>query len=241
MCSVSTRLPPGRQGGFSPRFSPTCGCPQPPPMTLLSPASAPGATRHALDFDCGCGPLHPRAPPATGGCAGWRPVAGGRPPPPRATRCWPGRPTWWTLWPRVGPPTGAGPPGDALRPTTWTRTYDRPGVGPARPAHREEQQAYCARFVLPAIATVELRRLTRGHFAQILAQAPTASMAAHLRRCLAAVGLARGWCWPARTAAGRALVTAARELPRRRAGPGPLRRAGRHPHLRRRTRSGGGG
>ncbi|MBW3546832.1 MAG: hypothetical protein KY452_01660 [Actinobacteria bacterium] len=48
--------------------------------------------------------------------------------------------------------------------------------------HREEQQAYCERFLTPVIADVELSRLSRVHFAQILAQAPTASVAAHLRR-----------------------------------------------------------
>jgi integrase len=53
--------------------------------------------------------------------------------------------------------------------------------------HREEQEAYCRRFVSPVIATVELGRLSRLHFAAILAQAPTASVAAHLRRCLSAM------------------------------------------------------
>jgi hypothetical protein len=53
--------------------------------------------------------------------------------------------------------------------------------------HREEQEAYCRRFVIPAIGGVELGRLSRLHFNGILAQAPTASVAAHLRRCLSAM------------------------------------------------------
>jgi hypothetical protein len=114
------------------------------------------------------------------------------------------------------------------RPTDWGRAtgealvahYLDPNRRSARgrawsARHREEQQAYCARFVVPVIATVELRRLTRGDFAQILAQAPTASVAP-LRRCCSPwspPAWTRGWCWPPRPAAGRALVTAARALP----------------------------
>jgi integrase len=53
--------------------------------------------------------------------------------------------------------------------------------------HREEQVAYCARFVTPVIAEVAVRNLTRAHFQAIVDRAPTASVAAHLRRCLSAL------------------------------------------------------
>ncbi len=53
--------------------------------------------------------------------------------------------------------------------------------------HREEQEAYCRRFVTPVIAEVELRQLSRLHFAKVLEAAPTASVASHLRRCLTAM------------------------------------------------------
>ncbi len=94
------------------------------------------------------------------------------------------------------------------RPTDWAQAkgealvahYLDPTRRPARGRawlvrHREEQQAYCTRFVTPVIADVELARLSRVHFARILAQAPTASVAAHLRRCcsaMVAAGLEEG-------------------------------------------------
>ncbi|HWH36091.1 MAG TPA: hypothetical protein VNT56_12330 [Acidimicrobiales bacterium] len=93
------------------------------------------------------------------------------------------------------------------RPTDWSQAEGdalvahylesrRPVRGRAWSArHREEQEAYCARFVAPVIAHVELRRLSRVHFAQVLAQATTASVAAHLRRCcsaMVAAGLEEG-------------------------------------------------
>ena len=53
--------------------------------------------------------------------------------------------------------------------------------------HREEQEAYCRRFVAPVIAELELRRLSRLHFARVLGAAPTPSVASHLRRCLTAM------------------------------------------------------
>jgi len=71
--------------------------------------------------------------------------------------------------------------------------------------HREEQEAYCRRFVAPMIAEVELRRLSRVDFARVLEAAPTASVASHLRRCLSAMvaaGLEEGLCWPPRTCCG---------------------------------------
>jgi hypothetical protein len=50
--------------------------------------------------------------------------------------------------------------------------------------HRDEQVRYCHRFVLPIIATVPCRELGRPDFQRILDQAPTASVARQLRRCL---------------------------------------------------------
>jgi integrase len=152
-------------------------------MTLPTPSPA----RHALDFDCGV-----RAYPPSGSAGYWRlrwVEAGRRRETTAASRdevlakaadvvarLAQGRPTDW------GRATG-----DALV-AHYLDLNRRPARGRAWSArHREEQEAYCARFVLPLIATVELRRLTRGHFAQILAQAPTASVAAHLRRCCSAM------------------------------------------------------
>ncbi len=65
----------------------------------------------------------------------------------------------------------------------------RPGARgrPWSERHREDQEAYCRRFVTPVIAEVALRSLTRTHFQAILDRAPTASVAAHLRRCLSAM------------------------------------------------------
>ncbi|MCA1833899.1 MAG: tyrosine-type recombinase/integrase [Actinobacteria bacterium] len=53
--------------------------------------------------------------------------------------------------------------------------------------HREEQTAYCTRFVCPVIDEVDMSRLTRAHFQRILDAAATASVADHLRRCLSAM------------------------------------------------------
>ena len=64
---------------------------------------------------------------------------------------------------------------DPTRRPVWGRAWSL--------RHREEQQVYCTRFVCPVIADVELSRLSRMPFARILAQAPTAPVAAHLRRC----------------------------------------------------------
>ncbi|MGH9282350.1 MAG: tyrosine-type recombinase/integrase [Acidimicrobiales bacterium] len=65
----------------------------------------------------------------------------------------------------------------------------RPGARgrPWSERHREDQEAYCRRFVTPVIAEVALRSLTRAHLQAILDEAPTASVAAHLRRCLSAM------------------------------------------------------
>jgi integrase len=61
--------------------------------------------------------------------------------------------------------------------------------------HRDEQTRYCNLYVLPVIATVPCRELTRVDFQHILDQASTASVAQHLRRCLTgivAAGLEEG-------------------------------------------------
>ncbi len=50
--------------------------------------------------------------------------------------------------------------------------------------HRDEQVRYCARYVAPQIALMACSRLTRVDLQRILEQAPTASVAQHLRRCL---------------------------------------------------------
>ena len=71
--------------------------------------------------------------------------------------------------------------------------------------HREEQEAYCRRFVSPVIAGVELGQLSRLHFNGVLAQASTTSVAAHLRaagRPWSAPAWRRACCWPARTCCG---------------------------------------
>jgi integrase len=60
---------------------------------------------------------------------------------------------------------------------------------------RDEQVRYANSYVVPVIGAVACRSLTRLHFQAILDQAPTASVAAHLRRCLSslvAAGLEEG-------------------------------------------------
>jgi hypothetical protein len=61
-----------------------------------------------------------------------------------------------------------------------------PGRLPARgrgwsERHREEQEPYCQRFVLPVIAEVLLRSLSWVHLQRVLDQAATPAMAGHLR------------------------------------------------------------
>lgn len=53
--------------------------------------------------------------------------------------------------------------------------------------HREEQAAYCRRFVLPVIADVGTRDLRPFHFQRMLDAALTPAVAAHLRSCLSAM------------------------------------------------------
>jgi integrase len=64
---------------------------------------------------------------------------------------------------------------------------------------RDEQVRYCERFVLPIIATVPCRELGRPDFQRVLEQAPTASVARQLRRCLSGLmnaGLIEGHLLP---------------------------------------------
>lgn len=76
-------------------------------------------------------------------------------------------------------------------------TARRPPRGaPWSERHREEQQSYCARFVVPVLGPLECARLGRTDFQKVLDRAPTASVAAHLRRCLSALvsaGLEEGY------------------------------------------------
>lgn len=53
--------------------------------------------------------------------------------------------------------------------------------------HREEQESYCRRFVLPVIGEARLSELTRAHMQTIVDQAKTKSVGDHLRRCLSAM------------------------------------------------------
>ena len=65
--------------------------------------------------------------------------------------------------------------------------------------HREEQVRYCGRYVLPEIARIPCRRLTRVEFQRILDRASTLSVAQHLRRCLTGIvnaGLDEGYLLP---------------------------------------------
>jgi len=53
--------------------------------------------------------------------------------------------------------------------------------------HREEQESYCRRLVLPVIGEMPLRSLTRVQVQQIVDQATTKSVGDHLRRCVSAM------------------------------------------------------
>lgn len=87
-------------------------------------------------------------------------------------------------------------PGSALV-THYLNLARRPARGRAwSERHREEQEAYCRRFVTPIIGSVECNRLTRADFQRILDRATTRSVADHLRRCrtaLVAAGLEEGY------------------------------------------------
>jgi hypothetical protein len=53
--------------------------------------------------------------------------------------------------------------------------------------HRDEQVRYCTDYVLPVIAEVACRELSRADFQEIIDRARTRSVAEHLRRCLSAM------------------------------------------------------
>lgn len=97
----------------------------------------------------------------------------------------------------LGTPTDlARAPGAALAAHYLDRSR-RPARGRAwSERHREEQDSYCRRFVIPVVGAIECGRLTRGDFQRILDRAPTVSVAEHLRRCLTALvtaGLEEGF------------------------------------------------
>jgi len=80
----------------------------------------------------------------------------------------------------------------AARGRVLVEHYLDPGRRPARgrgwsERHREEQEAYCRRFVLPVIAEVPLRSLSRVHLQRVLDQAAAPAVAAHLRNLLSAM------------------------------------------------------
>ncbi len=119
---------------------------------------------------------------------------------PRSPRPWPACTSTPSPGPgaahRLGPGQGRCPGRPLPRP------HPAPGPGPGRRATARSSRPTATAFVTPVIAGVELCRLSRVHFGRILASAPTASVAAHLRRCCSAM-VAPGWrracCWPART------------------------------------------
>ena len=62
--------------------------------------------------------------------------------------------------------------------------------------HREEQTRICEKYVLPVIAEVSCRELTRADFQDVINRASTASVADHIRRTLTALmgaGLEAGY------------------------------------------------
>jgi hypothetical protein len=84
--------------GFLPQISPTCGGTQPPVWLCPHPPPRPPAT--PWTSTAGCGPLPLRARPATGACAGRRPIADVRPRRGRERR-------WWKAAGRRGSRRGA--------------------------------------------------------------------------------------------------------------------------------------
>lgn len=62
--------------------------------------------------------------------------------------------------------------------------------------HRDEQVRYCNDYVLPVIAEVQCRELSRADFQEIIDRARTRSVAQHVRRCLSsmiAAGVEEGY------------------------------------------------
>jgi integrase len=85
----------------------------------------------------------------------------------------------------AGTPTSLG----SVRGSALVDRYLDPGRRPARgrawsDRHREEQESYCRRFVVPVIGEVPVRRLTRAHMQAIVERAATKSVGEHLYRCV---------------------------------------------------------
>lgn len=74
--------------------------------------------------------------------------------------------------------------------------------------HRDEQVRMCEKYVLPVIADVACRELTRDDFQDIIDQASTKSVAEHVRRCL--TGLIRAGLDEGHILAGRDLLRGVR-------------------------------
>lgn len=96
--------------------------------------------------------------------------------------------------------------------------------------HRDEQARYCKLYVDPVIGEIPCRRLTRRHFQRILDTAPTAWVAAHLRRVLTslvAAALEEGYLLPRQDVLSgvRWAAPAGRRPWRRRDGPSPRPRS----------------
>jgi integrase len=88
----------------------------------------------------------------------------------------------------AGTPTSLG----SARGSALVARYLDPGRRPARgrawsERHREEQESYCRRFVVPVIGEVPVRRLTRAHMQAIVERAATKSVGEHLYRCVSAM------------------------------------------------------
>jgi integrase len=88
----------------------------------------------------------------------------------------------------AGTPTALG----SSRGSVLVERYLDPGRRPARgrawsERHREEQESYCRRFVVPVIGEVPVRSLTRAHMQAIVDQAGTKSVGEHLYRCVSAM------------------------------------------------------
>jgi integrase len=65
--------------------------------------------------------------------------------------------------------------------------------------HRDEQVRYCSRYVAPQIGSTACRRLSRADLQRVMDEAPTVSVAQHLRRCLTGLvtaGLEEGHLLP---------------------------------------------
>lgn len=154
-------------------------------MTRIEPV-APG-TREVLEFDCGVSAYEPSTP---GGYWRLRWVEASRRRDTTAKSREEAIAKASELVERLaaGTPTKLASAKGAVLIARYLDPARRPARGRAwSERHREEQVAYCARFVAPVIADVAVRDLTRAHLQAVLDGAPTASVAAHLRRCLSAL------------------------------------------------------